>query len=77
MDKLAEQGNTATSRQIRSDNISMNLWSMSVPAYWCDVVIGRCMAENYQTKTNSRGEESLINSASRHLKEKSATKKYD
>lgn len=51
MDKLAERENTAASRQIRSDNISMNLWSMFVPAYWCDVVIGWCMATKLQIQT--------------------------
>lgn len=43
MDNLAEHENAAATSQIRSDKFPMNLWSMSVPAYCLDVVIGRCM----------------------------------
>lgn len=43
MDNLAEHENAAATRQIRSDKFSMNLWSMPVPAYCPDVVIGWCM----------------------------------
>lgn len=60
MDNLAEHENAVALLQIRSDEFSMNLRSMPVPAYWCDVVTGWHMITKHEMQYDTGRKESLL-----------------